>query len=70
MSLWLFLHLLGFTMWLGGGWRRCSSASEPAEDAAALALVVRMLRHAPMPHAPGLVLTVVSGLPHVPRLRG
>lgn len=61
---WLFVHLLGFTMWLGGGVGAMFVAiAARAEDRAALAVVARSL--ATMHRkviAPGAVLAVVSGL--------
>jgi uncharacterized membrane protein len=61
---WLFVHLLGFTMWLGGGMAAMFVAiAARSEDRAAMAVVARAL--AAMHRkviAPGAVLAMVSGL--------
>lgn len=61
---WLFVHLLGFTMWLGGGLAAMFVAiAAKGEDRAALGPMVRGLA---VVHrrvvSPGAVLAVVSGL--------
>lgn len=61
---WLFVHLLGFTMWLGGGMAAMFVAiAARAEDRAALAVVARSLAamHRKVV-APGALLALVSGL--------
>ena len=64
MPLWLFLHLLGFTMWLGGGLASMTAGIvSKREDRAALGAVVRVqaaLQKCII--APGALLTVLSGL--------
>ena len=64
MSLWLFLHLLGVAMWMGGGFSATAvSLAARAEGRAALATVARLqwaiVRSLVFP---GSLLTVVSGL--------
>lgn len=64
MSLWLFLHLLGVAMWMGGGFSATAvSFAARAEGRAALATVARLqwaiVRSLVFP---GSLLTVVSGL--------
>ncbi|MGH7527398.1 MAG: hypothetical protein ACREMX_11935 [Gemmatimonadales bacterium] len=61
---WLFLHLLGFTMWLGGGLASMvAGIAAKREDRGGLGAVVRaqssLLR---VIVAPGALLTVLSGL--------
>ncbi len=64
MRLWLFLHLLGFTMWLGGAistmFAGMAAAREPRPALAAVvraqAAVQRLII------GPGALLTVLSGL--------
>jgi Predicted integral membrane protein (DUF2269) len=60
----LFLHLLGFTMWLGGGMASMvASIAAKREDRRGLGAVVRAqsaLQRAVI--APGALLTVLSGL--------
>ena len=64
IRLWLFLHLLGFTMWLGGALAAMIGAiAAKREDRAALGAVVRA--QAAVHRAligPGAILTVFSGL--------
>ena len=64
MSLWLFLHLLGVAMWMGGGFSATAVAfAARAEARPALATVARLqwaiVRSLVFP---GSLLTVVSGL--------
>jgi hypothetical protein len=61
---WLFLHLLGFTMWLGGGFASMVSAvSARREDREGLGAVVRSQSAVQkIVIAPGALLTVLSGL--------
>lgn len=64
MSLWLFLHLLGVTLWMGGGFSAMAVAiASNAEARPALATVAR-LQWAISRNLvfPGSLLTVVSGL--------
>jgi hypothetical protein len=61
---WLFLHLLGFTMWLGGGLAAMvAGISAKREDRAGLGAVVRAQAavHKSI-IAPGAILVVLSGL--------
>jgi hypothetical protein len=64
IRLWLFLHLLGFTMWLGGGVAvMVAGVASSREDRAALGAVVRA--QAAVYKAiigPGALLAVLSGL--------
>jgi hypothetical protein len=61
---WLFLHLLGFTMWLGGSLSvMVAAGAARREDRAGLGAVVRAqssIQKAIV--APGALLTVLSGL--------
>lgn len=61
---WLFVHLLGFTLWLGGGAAAMFvGIAARSEDRASLGAVARAL--AAMQRkviAPGVVLAVISGL--------
>jgi len=61
---WLFVHLLGFTMWLGGGIAAMFvGIASRSEDRASMGAVVRAL--AVMQRrvvSPGAVLAVISGL--------
>ena len=64
MSLWLFLHLLGVALWMGGGFAGMAVAiAAKAETRPALATVTRLqwaiARNLVFP---GSLLTVVSGL--------
>ncbi len=64
MSLWLFLHLLGVALWMGGGFSATAVAiASKAEARPALATVARLqwaiARNLVFP---GSLLTVVSGL--------
>ena len=64
IQLWLFLHLLGFTMWLGGGLAAMvAGISAKREDRAGLGAVVRAQAavHKSI-IAPGAILVVLSGL--------
>ena len=64
MSLWLFLHLLGVALWMGGGFSAMAVAvASRKETRPALATVVR-LQWAISRNLifPGSLLTVVSGL--------
>jgi uncharacterized membrane protein len=61
---WLFVHLLGFTMWLGGGLAAMFiGIASKTEDRSSLAAIARSLA---VVHrrviSPGAVLAVVSGL--------
>lgn len=64
MRLWLFLHLLGFTLWIGGGWASMFAGIAAKKEgreglgtvARAQAAVHRMVI------GPGALLTVLSGL--------
>jgi hypothetical protein len=64
IRLWLFLHLLGFTMWLGGALAAMAAGiAAKREDRAGLGAVVRSqaaVQKAIV--APGALLTVLSGL--------
>jgi len=64
MEFWLFLHLLGFTMWLGGGFASMvAGIAAKREDRQGLGAVVRAqaaLQRVLI--APGALLTVLSGL--------
>jgi hypothetical protein len=64
MEFWLFLHLLGFTMWLGGGFASMvAGIAAKREDRQGLGAVVRSqaaLQRVLI--APGALLTVMSGL--------
>jgi hypothetical protein len=61
---WLFAHLLGFTMWLGGGLAAMvTGVVATREDRASLGAVVRTQSAVQkMIIAPGALLTVASGL--------
>lgn len=61
---WLFLHLLGFTLWLGGGFAAMAAAiAAKREDRAGLGAVVRsQVAVQKMVIAPGALLVVLSGL--------
>jgi hypothetical protein len=61
---WLFVHLLGFTMWLGGGLAAMiAGIASKREDRAGLGAVVRsQAAMHKMVIAPGALLTVLSGL--------
>ena len=64
IQFWLFLHLLGFTMWLGGGLAAMvAGISAKREDRAGLGAVVRAQAavHKSI-IAPGAILVVLSGL--------
>ena len=64
MVFWLFLHLLGFTLWLGGGFASMvAGIAAKREDRQGLGVVVRSqaaLQRVLI--APGALLTVLSGL--------
>lgn len=64
MEFWLFLHLLGFTLWLGGGLASMvAGIAAKREDRQGMGAVVRSqsaLQRAVI--APGALLTVLSGL--------
>ncbi len=64
IRLWLFLHLLGFTMWLGGALAAMiGGIAAKREDRSGLGAIVRS--QAAMHRAligPGAILTVLSGL--------
>jgi hypothetical protein len=64
MALWLFLHLLGFTLWLGGGFASMvAGIAAKREDRHGLGAAVRLqaaIQRAII--APGALLTVLSGL--------
>lgn len=62
--LWLFLHLLGFTMWLGGGIASMVIAiAAKREDRNGLGAVVRsQAKLQKVAIAPGSLLTVLSGI--------
>lgn len=64
IELWLFLHLLGFTLWLGGGFASMvAGIAARREDRQGLGVVVRTqaaLQRVIV--APGALLTVLSGL--------
>lgn len=61
---WLFVHLLGFSMWIGGGFAAMvAGIASKREDRAALGAVVRSQAAAQkMIIAPGALLSVLSGL--------
>jgi predicted integral membrane protein DUF2269 len=61
---WLFLHLLGFTLWLGGGLASMIiGIAAKREDRSGLGAVVRaQCTLAKVAIAPGSLLTVLSGL--------
>jgi hypothetical protein len=61
---WLFLHLLGFTMWLGGGLAvMVAGIAAKREDRAGLGAVARAQAAAHKAIiAPGAILVVLSGL--------
>jgi hypothetical protein len=61
---WLFLHLLGFTMWLGGAWASMAAGiAAKREERAGLGAVARSQAaiHKTV-IAPGAILSVLSGL--------
>ena len=64
IAFWLFLHLLGFTLWLGGGFASMvAGIVAKREDRQGVGVVVRMqagLQRVII--APGALLTVLSGL--------
>ncbi len=64
IRLWLFLHIIGFTMWIGGGLAAMvAGIVSKGEDRASLGAVVRV--QAAMHRilvAPGALLAVLSGL--------
>ena len=64
MALWLFLHLLGFTLWLGGGFASMvAGIAAKRENRDAVGAIVRLqatVQRAII--APGALLTVLSGL--------
>lgn len=62
--LWLFLHLLGFVMWMGGGLATMfAGIAAKAETRAGLGAVVRAQSAVQrIVIAPGAILTVLSGL--------
>jgi hypothetical protein len=64
IRLWLFLHLLGFTMWLGGGLvTMVAGIASKREDRVGLAAVTRAQAAAYKAIiAPGALLAVLSGL--------
>ncbi|HEY8256693.1 MAG TPA: hypothetical protein VIG08_03490 [Gemmatimonadales bacterium] len=64
IQFWLFLHLLGFTLWLGGGFATMvGSIAAKREDRAGLAAVVRsQVAVQKTVIAPGALLVVLSGL--------
>lgn len=64
IRLWLFLHLLGFTMWLGGGLAAMvAGIAGKREDRAALGVIARSQAAAYKAIiAPGAILAVLSGL--------
>jgi len=61
---WLFLHLLGFTMWLGGGFASMAAGiAAKREDRAGLGAIVRSQASVwKAIIAPGAILAVLSGL--------
>jgi len=64
IQFWLFLHLLGFTMWLGGGLASMAAGiAAKREDRAGLGAVARAQAavHKAI-IAPGAILVVLSGL--------
>ncbi len=72
MSLWLFLHLLGVALWMGGGFSAMALAIAAKQEARpALATVTRLQwAIARLLIFPGALLTVVSGLFLTMRLMG
>jgi hypothetical protein len=64
MEPWLFLHLLGFTLWLGGGFASMvAGIAAKREDRQGLGAVVRSQAAIQrVVVAPGALLTVMSGL--------
>jgi hypothetical protein len=64
MELWLFLHLLGFTLWLGGGIAAMvAGIAGKRESREALGTVARLQGAVQrLLVAPGALLTVLSGL--------
>jgi hypothetical protein len=64
IQFWLFLHLLGFTMWLGGGLASMvAGIAAKREDRAGLGAIVRAQAAAHKSIiAPGAILVVLSGL--------
>jgi len=64
IQLWLFLHLLGFTMWLGGAMASMIMAvAAKREDRSGLGAVVRsQSKVMKAAIGPGALLTVLSGL--------
>jgi hypothetical protein len=64
IRLWLFLHLLGFTMWLGGALAAMvAGIASKREDRSGLGAVVRSQAAVQKSIvAPGALLTVLSGL--------
>ncbi len=64
IPLWLFLHMVGFTMWLGGGLASMvAGIASKREDRAGIGAIVRTqsaLQKCVI--APGALLTVLSGL--------
>jgi len=61
---WLFLHLLGFTLWLGGGFASMAAGiAAKREDRAGLGAIVRSQAAVwKAIIAPGAILAVLSGL--------
>lgn len=61
---WLFLHLLGFTLWIGGGWASMfAGIAAKREGRAGLGSVARAQAAVHrMVIGPGALLTVLSGL--------
>lgn len=70
--LWLFLHLLGFVMWMGGGLASMfAGIAAKSEDRAGLGAVVRAQSAVQrIIIGPGALLTVLSGLMLTFRLTG
>ena len=64
MELWLFLHLLGFTLWLGGGFAAMvAGIATKREDRQGIGVAVRLQAAIQRTLiAPGALLTVLSGL--------
>jgi hypothetical protein len=64
IRLWLFLHLLGFTLWLGGGFAAMVvGIAGKREDRAGLGVIARgQAAIQRMVIAPGALLAVLSGL--------
>ncbi len=64
IRVWLFLHLLGFTLWIGGGWASMfAGIGARREERGALGPVVRAQAAVHrMVIGPGALLTVLSGL--------